>query len=40
MLGGGAENLPEGIKKAQESIDSGQAMEKLEKLRKMTGQNQ
>jgi len=37
MLGGGAEDLTSGIEKARESIDSGKAMEKLERLREMTG---
>ena len=37
MLGGGAVTLLEGIKKAQQSIDSGQAMKKLESLRELTG---
>jgi len=36
MLGGGADDLAAGIEKARESIDSGQAREKLEKLREMT----
>jgi anthranilate phosphoribosyltransferase len=36
MLGGGAEDLTSGIEKARESIDSGKAMEKLERLREMT----
>ena len=37
MLAGVTDSLEAGIKKAAESIDSGQAMKKLEELRKMTG---
>lgn len=37
MLGGAAETLTEGVKKARAAIESGEAMEKLEKLRKLTG---
>lgn len=36
MLGGDADDLTAGIEKARKSIDSGQAMEKLENLREMT----
>ncbi|MEA1929146.1 MAG: bifunctional anthranilate synthase component II/anthranilate phosphoribosyltransferase [Candidatus Auribacterota bacterium] len=39
MLGGGADDLPEGIKKARESIDSGQALKKLADLREITGKS-
>ncbi len=36
MLGGEAETLTEGVKKARAAVDSGAAMGKLEKLRKLT----
>ena len=37
MLGGGAEDLTGGIERAREAVDTGKAMEKLERLREMTG---
>ncbi len=36
MLGGGADDLSAGIEKARTSIDSGQAMKKLERLKEIT----